>query len=262
MKILFFGDIFGKPGREGLKKILPSLREKFAPDFVLANIENIAHGRGPGHNHIKEMQKLGIDGFTGGNHSFDNPESLEFLADPAVPLMRAANYPASVPGKDYILLKKGQQKLFVANFLGRIFMGDPIESPFVAADEILKKAKKLKIKHIFFDLHAEATSEKNMFGQYCTGRASVIVGTHTHVQTADERILDSGTAYISDVGMCGPRDGVIGADLETAKRRFTTGLPTKLEVADGPVVISGVIIELDDKTGKANKIERILEILA
>ncbi len=262
MKILFFGDVYGKPGRTGLKKVLPKLIKKHAPDFVLANVENLAHGHGPGWKQIDELLDAGVDGFTSGNHIFDTPEGIELLKDNKLPLTRPANYPASVPGQTHFVLKKGKQKLFVTNLMGRVFMGEPIDNPFTAADKLLATAQKLKVRHSFVDFHAEATSEKSMMGHYLDGQVGVVVGTHTHVQTADERVLRGGTAYISDAGFCGPRESVIGAKIEIARERFTTGVGKKLEVEEtGPVVVCGVAVELDTKTGKADKIERIQELI-
>lgn len=260
MKILFFGDVYGKPGRQALAKVLPGLANTLKPDFILANVENLAHGRGPSEKQLYELIELGVDGFTSGNHIFDSEGGIALASNEDFPLVRPANYPAEVPGKAYFVLKKGRQKLFITNLLGRVFMGDPIDNPFSVADKMIKEAQKLKIKNIFIDFHAEATSEKTMFGAHLDGKASAAVGTHTHVQTADERILPDGTAYISDVGMCGVLNSIIGASVEVARKRFLHNLPVKLEVAEGaPLVVSGVLIELK-KDGKAKKIERVYEV--
>ena len=262
MKIIFFGDVYGKPGRQGVRQILPKLQKKYKPDFILANAENLAHGRGPTEKQLMELAELGIDGFTSGNHIFDAHGYEELFAKTAYPLCRPANYPKQgVPGKGYFILKKARQKLLVSSLLGRIFMGDPVDNPFFAVDEILKVAKKEKIKNIFIDFHAEATSEKSMFGIYLDGKVSAVVGTHTHVQTSDNRILPKGTAYISDAAMCGVLNSAIGAKIEAALKRFLTQLPSKLDVAEGkPLVVSGVFVEIG-KNGKAEKIERIYEVL-
>lgn len=261
MKILFFGDVYGKPGRIALTAVLPKLRKQYQPDFVIANAENLAHGRGPGEKQLAELAALGVDGFTSGNHIFDSSEGIAMLQKTKFPLTRPANYPAGTVGNPYIVLRKGKLKLLVSNALGRIFMGDPLDSPFIAVEEILAAAKKLKIKHTFIDFHAEATSEKTAFGFYCDGKISAIVGTHTHIQTADERILPRGSAYISDAGFCGSLNSVIGAKTECALKRFLTNLPTKLEVAENyPLVVSGVALELKPD-GKAKSIERIYEVI-
>jgi len=262
MRILFFGDIYGKPGRIGLKELLPKLLEKFTPDFVIANAENLAHGRGPTEKQLAELAEIGIDGFTSGNHIFDTAGFEKLFTENSFPLARPANYPKNgVPGHGFFVLEKRDKKLFVGNLMGRIFMGDPLDNPFFTAEELIAKAKKLKIKNIFFDFHAEATSEKSMFGQFLDGRVSAVVGTHTHVQTADERILPHGTAFISDTGFCGVLNSAIGAKPEAALKRFLTQLPAKLEMAEGrPIVVSGVFIETE-KSGKAKSIERIYELV-
>lgn len=262
MKILFFGDVYGKPGRIALTAVLGKLRKQHQPDFIIANAENLAHGRGPGEKQLAELAALGVDGFTSGNHIFDSAEGVEMLKKTKFPLTRPANYPSGVAGNPYIVLQKGKLKLLVSNALGRIFMGDPLDSPFAAADEIIAIAKKLKIKHTLIDFHAEATSEKTAFGFYCDGKISVVVGTHTHIQTADERILPRGTAYISDTGFCGSLNSAIGAKTECALQRFLTNLPTKLEVAENyPLLVSGVSVELKPD-GKAKSIERIYEVIS
>lgn len=261
MKILFFGDVYGKPGRQALAAILPKLKKELEPDFILANVENLAHGRGPTEKQLEELHQLGIDGFTSGNHVFDAPGYEELFASKLFNLTRPANYPKAVPGHTHFILHKGGQKLFVSNLLGRIFMGDPVDNPFFVAEEILKEAQKHKIKHIFIDFHAEATSEKTMLGAHLDGRVSAVVGTHTHVQTADNRILPKGTAYISDTGLCGSLNSAIGAKTECALKRFLTQLPAKLEVAEErPFVVSGVFIRLD-KNGKAEGIKRVYEVI-
>lgn len=261
MKILFFGDVYGKMGRQGLRAVLPRLLKKHEPDFTIANAENLAHGRGPTEKQLLELSEVGIDGFTSGNHIFDAKGYEELFERNSFPLTRPANYPDGVPGEGYVVLSKSRKKLFVGNLMGRIFMGDPLDNPFPAADQLIKKAKQLKIKNILIDFHAEATSEKSMLGAYLDGKISALVGTHTHVQTADERVLPNGTAFISDAGMCGVLNSAIGAQTEAAMKRFLTGLPAKLEMAEGkPIVVSGVLIELE-KNGKAKSIERIRELV-
>ncbi|MCF7846450.1 MAG: TIGR00282 family metallophosphoesterase [Candidatus Peribacteraceae bacterium] len=261
MKILFFGDVYGKFGRSGLREALPQILKKFSPDFVLANAENLAHGRGPTEKQLQELAEAGIDGFTSGNHIFDAAGYEELFTKNAYPLARPANYPDGVPGKGFFVLKKKNKALFVGNLLGRIFMGDPVDNPFFAAEKLIAEAQKLKIKNIFLDFHAEATSEKTMLGLFLDGKVSALVGTHTHVQTADERILPDGTAYISDAGFCGVLNSAIGAKPEAALKRFLTQLPAKLEMAEGrPIVISGVFVETDTN-GKAKKIERVYQLV-
>lgn len=267
MKILFFGDVYGKPGRAGLREILPRLLETHSPDFVLANAENLAHGRGPTEKQLLELAEIGVDGFTSGNHIFDASGFEKLFAEGSFPLARPANYPKKgVPGRGFFILKKRKKNgnfhsLLVGNLMGRIFMGDPLDNPFFVAEELIREARKLKIKNIFIDFHAEATSEKSMLGHFLDGRVSAVVGTHTHVQTVDERILPGGTAFISDAGMCGVLNSAIGAKTEAALKRFLTQLPAKLEMAEGkPIVISGVAVELK-KDGRAKSIERIYELV-
>jgi hypothetical protein len=261
MRILFFGDIYGKFGRLGLREILPQLLKKFRPDFVLANAENLAHGRGPTEKQLAELAAAGVDGFTSGNHIFDAAGFEKLFAKNSFPLARPANYPDGVPGRGFFVLRKSNKKLFVGNLIGRIFMGDPVDNPFFAAEKLIAAAQKLKIKNIFVDFHAEATSEKTMLGYFVDGKVSALVGTHTHVQTADERILPRGTAYISDAGFCGVLNSAIGAKPEAALKRFLTQLPAKLEMAEGrPIVVSGVFIETNSD-GSAKKIERIYELV-
>ena len=262
MKILFFGDVYGKTGRKALGKVLPKLRKKYSPDFIIANAENLANGRGPNEKQLRELMEMGVDGFTSGNHIFDNAGGEEMLKTTKLPIVKPCNYPASVGGKSSLILTKGKQKLLITNALGRIFMGDPLNSPFTAIEKILKLAKKEKVKNVLVDFHAEATSEKNAFGYFLDGKVSVVVNTHTHIQTADERILPAGSAYISDVGFCGSLNSVIGAKTENAMQRFLTNLPTRLEVAENPpFVVSGVFVETKP-SGLAQKIERIYEVIS
>lgn len=263
MKILFFGDIYGRLGRDILARELPHYRTKFAPDFVIANCENMSHGRGVLERHVRDLLAAGVDAATSGNHIFDLPDGYTLLADQTLPVIRPANYPARVVGRGHLVLEKNGRRLFVTNLMGRVFMGDPLDNPFEKADALLAEAAKLEIKHVFVDFHAEATSEKYALAHYLDGRASVVVGTHTHVQTADERILPGGTAAISDVGFCGPRDSVIGAEKGPAVTRFLTGLAAKLVPAEsGEAVLGGVLVTLDETTGRAVGIERIYDLFA
>ena len=262
MKILFFGDIYAKTGRSALRKVLPALREKLEPDFIIANVENLAHGRGPTGKQLNELKDMGVDGFTSGNHIFCTNGYEKLFSKNTFTLARPANYPSKgVPGKGYFVLKKGAKKLFVANLMGRIFMAEPLDNPFFAADKLVKEAKRLGVKNIFIDFHAEATSEKSMLGAYLDGRVGAVVGTHTHVQTSDNRVLPSGTAFISDAGFCGALNSGIGAKTETVLQRFLTGIPVKMEVAENlPFLVSGVLVELNNR-GRAKSIERVYELV-
>lgn len=261
MQILFFGDIYGSAGRAGLKKVLPQKITQYQPDFVIANCENMTHGRGAITKHIEELMDSGVDAFTSGNHVFNYAEGIATVADPRLPIVRPANYPAGVPGRGTLLLEKNGKKLLLGNLMGRVFMGDPLDNPFAISQTILQEAAAQDCRHIFIDFHAEATSEKAALGHYLDGKISALVGTHTHVQTADERVLRGGTAFISDTGFCGPLDSIIGAKKDLALGRFLTGINVKIEPQDDPpYVVSGATITLDDETGKAKSIERIYEV--
>lgn len=253
-KVLFIGDIVGSPGRRALKNILPSLMERFKPDLVIANGENAAGGFGLTRSVVEEILSTGVNVITTGNHVWDKKEGVELLQKGEYPLLRPYNYPLRAPGKGYIEL----EKVIVVNLQGRIFM-PPINCPFERMEEILLKFGGKK--SIIVDFHAEATSEKLAFAYYFDGKVTAIIGTHTHVPTADERILPKGTAYITDVGMTGPVDSIIGMTPEKVLRRFLTGIPEKLEVAGGRVSLQGVFIEIDLDLFKAISIKRIDETL-
>lgn len=255
IKILFLGDIVGKPGRRVVKNYL-SARAKSGekPDLVIANAENASHGYGITESNIAELKEAGIDVFTGGNHTFDRKDTVEFI-DKHKDLLRPANYPEGTPGAGWCVIDINGHKLGIINLMGRVFM-EPLSSPFLVADQLIEKIKE-QTNLIFVDVHAEATAEKVALGHYLDGRVSALVGTHTHVQTADERILPGGTAYITDAGCCAPINGVIGMDCDGAIRRMVKQLPTRLEVAGGPAQVNGVVIELDVSTGKAIDISRV-----
>lgn len=250
-KILFLGDVMGKPGRNAVREALPSLIETHQPLFVLINGENSAAGVGITPDIADEFFKWGADGITLGNHAFNKREIGPYL-NTGKPIIRPANYPPRVPGKGVMTLEKAGVKLNVVNLCGRVFL-EGYDDPFRIIDEILKAHE----GHFFIDFHAEATSEKIAFGWHVDGRVGTVVGTHTHVQTADERILPGGTAYITDVGMSGPHNGVIGMDREIVLGKFLTGMPTRFEVADGPGVVHGVIVTIDQNSGLGEEIERI-----
>ena len=251
--ILFFGDIVGKPGRRVIRRYLGTLEHK--PDLIVANVENISHGFGIAEANLDELKELGVQVFTGGNHTFDRKEIFGFI-DRQPHLLRPANYPEGTPGHGHCVIElPSGVKVGLLNVMGRIFM-EALSSPYLVADELLAKlAEETKI--IFVDFHAEATAEKVCMGWYIDGRASVLVGTHTHVQTADEKILPNGTAYITDVGCCGPNEGVIGMSKEDVFRRMIQQLPTRLEIAAGKASVHGVSVKIDTATGKALSIERV-----
>ncbi|WP_147532214.1 TIGR00282 family metallophosphoesterase [Bacillus marasmi] len=256
MRILFVGDVVGSPGRDMVKEYVPKLKEKYRPTITVINGENAAGGRGITEAIYRSFLEVGAQAVTLGNHSWDNRDIFEFI-DKAKYLVRPANFPEEVPGKGITYLKINQEEVAIINLQGRTFM-PAIDCPFKKADELVEEARK-RTPFIFVDFHAEATSEKQAIGWYLDGRISAIVGTHTHVQTADERILPGGTAYISDVGMTGPYDGILGVERDAVLKRFLTALPSRFEVPkEGRTQLSAVLIDIDKKTGNAKKIERIL----
>lgn len=261
MRILFIGDIFGRPGRNIVKDRLAKLVKELAADLIIANGENAAAGFGITPPLAEEFFDLGIDVITTGNHVWDKREMLEYFQmangnphSPARRLLRPANYPAGLPGWGVYEGKKKNVPYAVINLQGRVFMS-PNDDPFRVADELLKG---IDAKIIFVDMHAEATSEKVSLGWYLDGRVTAVVGTHTHIPTADERVLPQGTAYITDVGMTGPYDSVIGINKEQIIARFLNNLPMRFEPATGDVRLCAVVVDCDDVTGRAKKIERLM----
>jgi metallophosphoesterase (TIGR00282 family) len=255
MKVLFLGDIIGKPGREIVRKGLPRLVEHHGADLVIANAENAAAGFGVTKDIGDALLGYGIDVMTSGNHIWAKKEVLEYI--PTQPrLLRPANYPAGVPGRgSYLAQTRDGRAVGVINVMGRVFMAN-IDDPFaVVLKEI--EALRAKTKVIIVDFHAEATSEKVAMGWHLDGKVTLVVGTHTHVQTADERILPRGTAYLTDAGMTGPHDSIIGMEREPSLARFLTAMPSRFEPATGNPRLNGVVVEADDQTGKAIAITRI-----
>ncbi|HEY4745528.1 MAG TPA: TIGR00282 family metallophosphoesterase [Desulfuromonadaceae bacterium] len=255
IKILFIGDIIGKPGRQALSRELHRLVDRYNADLVIANGENAAGGFGLTVDTARELFDMGIHCLTSGNHIWDKKEQVaQVLADPRI--IRPANYPAEVPGSgSTILVTPGGVKVAVLNLEGRVFMKN-LECPFRTADREIERLKQ-ETPIIFVDFHAEATSEKAALGWYLDGRASCVIGTHTHVQTADERVLTQGTAYMSDAGMTGSFDSVIGIGKEEAIRKFLTQLPVKFEVPKRDIRLNGAVVEIDAQSGQALSIERI-----
>jgi 2',3'-cyclic-nucleotide 2'-phosphodiesterase len=255
MKILFIGDIVGKPGRRAVSELLPKLIGDHQIDLVIANCENAAAGFGVTRDIVEELYDNHIDVLTSGNHIWDKKEIMEFIGDYET-LLRPANYPAKVPGKGSVVVPIASgEYVGVLNLAGRIFM-QPIDCPFVKAKEEVAELRK-RTKVIIVDIHAEATSEKKALGWYLDGEVSAVLGTHTHVQTADDEILPQGTAYLSDVGMTGPFDSVIGVKKETVIERFLTMTPNKFDTAKGDIRLQAVLLDIDSATGKANSLERI-----
>jgi metallophosphoesterase (TIGR00282 family) len=255
VRVLFIGDIFGKPGREIARRAIPALVEQRDIDFVIANVENSAAGFGVTGDIADTILGYGVDVMTSGNHIWDKKEVLDYV--PRQPkLLRPANFPAGVPGRgSYLGRTRTGEPVGVINLMGRIFMA-PLDDPFaVALKEI--DALRSKARVIIVDFHGEATSEKVAMGWHLDGRVTAVFGTHTHVQTADERILPKGTACLTDVGMTGPHDSIIGVTVEAALSRFLNGMPAKFEAASGPGRLNAVIVTADPASGKATAVERL-----
>jgi metallophosphoesterase (TIGR00282 family) len=261
MRILFIGDIFGRPGRTIVKDQLPRLVKEHAADIVIANGENAAAGFGITPPLAEELFEMGIDVLTTGNHIWDKREIMDYfqMADGnqhsmARRLLRPANYPSGTPGWGVFEGRKSDVAYAVINLQGRVFMAAN-DDPFRIADQLLKE---INAKVVLVDIHAEATSEKISMGWYLDGRVTAVVGTHTHVPTADERVLPGGTAYITDVGMSGPYDSVIGVKKEQIMARFLNNMPARFEAATGDVRLCAVVVDCDPTTGRARKIERVM----
>ncbi|QQZ07875.1 TIGR00282 family metallophosphoesterase [Heyndrickxia vini] len=256
MKILFVGDVVGSPGREMISEYLPKLKSKYRPELTIVNGENAAGGRGITDKIYRQFLNDGANIVTLGNHSWDNKDIFEFI-DQAKYLVRPGNFPEGTPGTGVSFVKVNGIEAAVISLQGRTFL-PAIDCPFKTAEELIKKAK-TKTNIIFVDFHAEATSEKQAMGWFLDGKVTAVVGTHTHVQTADNRILPNGTAYLTDVGMTGPYDGILGMERGAVIKKFITSLPVRFEVPkEGRKQLSACLIDLDRKTGKANKIETIL----
>ncbi|NLW91290.1 MAG: TIGR00282 family metallophosphoesterase [Syntrophomonadaceae bacterium] len=259
MNILFIGDIVGKPGRKAIKEVLSSIINKHEISFTIANAENAAGGRGLNRDVLNELLNMEIDVLTMGNHVWDNKDIYNFIDD-EVRLIRPINFPPHCPGQGYHIFTAGiNQKVAVINAMGRVFMS-PLDCPFRAVDEILEAIRE-KADIILVDFHAEATSEKLAFANYFDGRVTAVLGTHTHIQTSDERILDNGTAYITDVGMTGPLDSILGMDKEMVIQKIVYQRPVRLEVAKGPLQFEAVVINFDDSKGQVTGIQRVSQHL-
>lgn len=254
MRILFIGDVVGKPGRIMLERYLPELIETEKVDFVIANGENAAAGVGINKKIFQEMINFGVDAVTMGNHVWGNRDIFQFI-DHEERLVRPLNLPPESPGKGYQILSVGDKKIAVINVLGTIFLGGSSSCPFHSVEAILKEIREIT-PYIFVDFHGEATSEKQAFAWYFDGRVTAVIGTHTHVPTADSRILPRGTAFQCDAGMTGPNDGILGMDREIVLKRFVTGLPERFQVAGGDMQLNGVFIDCDEQ-GKSTDIRRV-----
>jgi metallophosphoesterase (TIGR00282 family) len=251
--VLFFGDVVGRPGREGLAYAIPILKDKYNADFIVVNGENASAGSGLTPATYAKLMSAGANVITTGDHIYRNREYPLIIHE--VPVLRPANYPKSADGKGWgLYTTKAGVRIVVMNLMGRVFM-EPLRCPFELADEIVQTAAQ-QTKIILVDIHAEATSEKIAMGWHLDGKVSCIVGTHTHVQTADERVLPGGTAYISDLGMTGPYDSVLGREKHAVLKKLRTSMPARFEVAENDVRACGVAVKIDDQTGRALSIER------
>jgi len=256
MNILFLGDVVGKPGRQAIRERLPSLIHREQAAFVVANCENVSGGAGVDPDSARELLGAGVDVLTSGNHIWRKKEIVQFIEHERR-LLRPANFPAGTPGAGWGRFNTPDgTEIVVINLIGRVFM-DSLDCPFQQVEAILAQRDGAKI--VIVDMHAEATSEKGAMGWFLNGKVSAVLGSHTHVQTADERILPGGTAYLTDAGMCGPIDSVIGVKTELALHRFRTHLPVRFEAATGTTVIQGAVVTVDPSDGRATAIKRVQE---
>lgn len=268
LKILFFGDIAGSPGREALKQYLPKISDEQQPDLILANVENLAHGKGVTVKTLEELIRVGVNGFTSGNHVFSKKDLSDLtLTKYQDRLIRPGNIPETYAGKDAMVLKTTKGSVLIGNFLGQVFMEkqfpDPINSPFLAVTNWLTKHQKKEFIATVIDFHAEATSEKVAFGYFLDGKVTAILGTHTHIPTADAKILPNGTAYITDVGMCAAAGSVLGVKKELSLERFLTNsrIPFDIPEDSGQAELSYVIISVDEVSKKSTSIEAVHKIV-
>ena len=256
MRILILGDVMGRPGRRAVGELVPGFVEQEKIDLVVANAENAAGGMGVDIKSASELFAAGVHVLTSGNHIWKKKEIFPYL-DEQPYLIRPANFPVGAPGRGWCEWQdRNGMAALIINVQGRVFMPNHVDDPFRCVDAILKEHRQHS-PVVIVDMHAEATSEKSAMGWYLDGRTSVVYGTHTHIQTADERILPKGTAYITDLGMCGPFDSVIGMEKETVIKGFLSQLPRPFEVAQDHVVLQGVIVDVDDQNGKAREIRRL-----
>lgn len=260
MRILFLGDIVGEPGRKSVIKFLPQIKKEHSIDFIIVNGENSAGGRGITAAIAKDLFKAGAQVITTGDHVWDQRDLADHI-DNEPRILRPMNYPDSVPGSGEIIVDTPTGKLAVLNAQGRTFMGQALENPFLILEQRVQQLRSDGVRMIFLDFHAETTSEKIAMGYHLDGQVSAVVGTHTHVQTADERLLPKGTAHLTDAGMCGPETSVLGRSVDSIIYRFKSSMPTRFPVAKGPVRLCGAIVELNPDTGHATHIERYNRLL-
>ena len=260
IRILFLGDVVGEPGRTAIIKNLSTIQQEHAIDFSIVNGENSAGGRGITPKIAKALFAAGTDVITTGDHIWDQREINEYL-DEEPNILRPLNYPKKTPGNGSVIIESAKGKIAVLNAQGNTFMNPPLPNPFIEVEKEVENLRKQDVKVIFLDFHAETTSEKIAMGYHLDGTVSAVVGTHTHVQTSDNRILANGTAHLTDAGMCGPETSVLGRSVESVVWRFKSSLPTRFPVAKGPVRLSGCIVDVDESTGKAVKIERYSQLM-
>jgi metallophosphoesterase (TIGR00282 family) len=260
VRILFLGDIVGKPGRRAVCALLPRLIDHERIDVIIANCENVCAGQGVDPQSAHELLAAGVHVLTSGNHVWRKREIIAFIEHDRR-LLRPANFPPGAPGNGWTVCESADgTPVIVLNLIGRVFM-DSVDCPFQVAEKLIPQLR-ARARVIVVDMHGEATSEKNAMGWFLAGKVTAVLGSHTHVQTADERILAGGTAYLTDAGMCGPVNSVIGVERELVLRRFLTHMPTKFEVARGPVVVQGALVDIDCETGQARAIQRVQETFA
>lgn len=255
MRVIFLGDVVGEPGREAVKLGLPELIEQHAPDFIVVNGENSAGGNGITGKLAYELFRAKVDVITLGDHTWDQREIYSFFEDEPR-LIRPFNYPETCPGLGHVVVSGNGMKLGVINALGRTFMGPQVSNPFIEIEPLIAKVRE-ETPCIVVDFHAETTSEKVAMGWMLDGKVSLVAGTHTHVQTADDRVLPGGTAYITDAGFCGPHDGVIGREKGCIIERFKTCMPQRMPIAHNRIQLDGVLIEADSETGRTESVQRI-----
>ncbi len=263
MNVLYLGDIMGKPGRETVRKLLPKLKTELKVDFVIAQGENLSHGKGMTISHTEEMLAAGVDFFTAGNWTSHRPEIIPWLEDPAKPVIRCANYPEGTPGRGYKIVDTPFGKILIASLLGQIVGAFQIETdnPLKAIDGILEATKNEKLIARVVNFHGDFSSEKLVTGQYLDGKVTAVIGDHWHVPTADAKILANGTAHITDVGMVGSKDSCLGIQTEVIIDRWLTGNPSRNELEeDGVRQLCALLIEVDTKTGKAKRVEHIIRL--
>ncbi len=262
LRFLIFGDVVGRPGREAVSRALPELRKEYNPDSVIVNVENISHGMGVTASTFSEVEGWQADVYTLGDHAWDSKQGFEVLEDKRKPIVRPANYPEGVPGRGYHIFSRGAYRVAVINLQGQVFFRNQPFNPFHMLDELLARPELAAANIKLVDFHAEATSEKRGLGWHADGRVAAIWGTHTHVPTADAQILPKGTGYITDVGMCGNYNSIIGVDKEGPLRSFLTQMKMSVSIDDtGPLEVGGLLLDIDAGTGKTTSIAHIRKIL-